>query len=245
MKRLIIIIALLTSFGSIQAEDYYIPREAVIAITGGTYYDDIEDINNFLSKNSMPNIKPEHVYYSGIQYKANSISLLNDKVYEYLYSFDLRLPFTRRIENSDFSVELQSWSFFTEITTFESFIKMLTVHPILGFGISNSNFTIIHKNKNEGFFPGNGIYSSFNKFTLLLNIGGGCDYRLNILKEDKESINIIFSFEARYSISLDKLKLYNANWTIGMESIKDIPSYYAPGLSIELKVGFEVQTINK
>ena len=241
MKRIIIILTLISSFSNLIAEEYYIPRESVLALTGGIYYDNTEDINNFLSKNSLPNVKPEHVFYSGIQYKSNSMSLLNDKVYQYLYSFELRVPFTRSVKSPDYSIELQAWSFSAEITTFESFIKTVTVHPILGFGVSNSNLSITSKNTNEEFFTGNGTYSNFDKFTFLLNIGGGCDYRLNILENGKDTKNIIFSFEARYSISLDKLNLYNDSWTAGTKIIKEIPSYYAPGLSIEIKLGYEAQ----
>ena len=241
MIRLFITIAIFTSSVSIHAEEYYIPHETVFALTSGIYYDNTEEINNFLTKNSLPIVKPRHVFYSGIQYKSNSTSLLNDKVYQYLYSFDIRVPFTRSIEIPDYSVELQSWSFFAELTTFESFIKTVTVHPILGMGVSNSNLSITRKKTNEGLFPGNGIYSSFDKFTLLFNVGGGCDYRLNIAKNKKETRNIIFSFEARYSIALDKLNMYNSSWTSGTKNIKEIPGYYAPGLSIEFKVGYEEQ----
>jgi len=42
-------------------------------------------------------------------------------------------------------------------------------------------------------------------------------------------------------IALDKLNMYNSSWTSGTKNIKEIPGYYAPGLSIEFKVGYEEQ----
>ncbi|MFC2130062.1 hypothetical protein ACFLSQ_01385 [Bacteroidota bacterium] len=247
LRLIIISIIGIVSYISVYAENYYIPKTSVLGVTSGIYYDNTEDINRFLKKNNLPQLETANVYFAGCHYKSNYLPLFSNIAHKVLYSFDIRFPFTRKVDNPDYSVEMQTHSFFVELTAFESYIKTVTVHPILGFGLSSTNLIIERKNRagiSDGFLEKESGFYNFKKTTALFNIGGGCDLRINWLDNAIETKNILFSFEARYSIALDFTNIYNTNWTLSSSDENEIPDYYAPGLSIEIKIALETQKKN-
>ncbi len=244
LRLIIISIIGIVSYISVYADSYYIPQTSVHGLTAGIYYDNTENINRFLQKNNLPRFETGYVYFAGCHYKSNYLPLLSNIAHKVLFSFDIRFPFARKVENPDYSVEMQTHSFFVELTAFESYIKTVTVHPILGFGLSSTSFIIERKNRgdmSDGFLTKESGFFSFKKTTALFNIGGGCDLRINWTDNTLETKNILFSFEARYSIALDFTNFYNSNWTLAGSDENEIPDYNAPGLSIEIKIALETQ----
>jgi hypothetical protein len=110
----------------------------------------------------------------------------------------------------------------------------------MGFGVSWSNLDLVNDSTNvsDDFLNQNGNVR-FNKFNLLLNLGGGMDYKINITGDYLKKVNVILGLNIRYSLSLDVLGLYDKRWSSAGNYIDGLPDYHAPGLSIELKFGLE------
>lgn len=241
---LFIIFILITLNSSIVKAVFNIPKTNILGLSGGIYYDNLEDINKFLMMNELPKLEPGYQYYYSMNLKTNYIPYIFDESHSVIYSIDVRLPIDRILNESGKQIKLNTYSFFAEFSAFESYLKSITVHPIVGFGYSKSILEIKLDDNKADFFqklnPDGKIFD-FEKSTLLFNLGGGIDYRTNLKDLTEYKINLLFSFNARYSMCLDAYRINDSKWKYNRASISQIPKYYAPGLSIELGLAIEYQ----
>ena len=162
-------------------------EEHLFNLSYGIYYDNSKDMNRFLENNDLPPINTTDVKYISINYSTNQCPFFYDEAKHIFYSISLRLPFTRYFGNNNYENTLQTYSFFFETFIFESYLKRITIRPILGFGLSQTDFTI--RKINGDFIDLNtlNIKSNstikFTKFTALLNIGGGGAFRYKIIDD--------------------------------------------------------------
>ena len=211
-----------------------------LSVKPGIYYDNTDDLNLVLIENGYPEIKPGCVYYLGFNYASNHLPFPFYKIPNIFISFDLRIPFDRITESNNKTSSLKTYSFFLEIEGFHDLINNIAIYPIIGFGASITNFNIT----NDTTVEFNNIIKSsgsagFTKFNLLLNLGGGMDYKINITEDFRKKVNLIAGLNIRYSLNLDVFGLYEKRWSSAGKSIDGLPEYHAPGLSIELKLGLE------
>jgi hypothetical protein len=221
---------------------YYIPKTIIAGSSFGIYYDDSRNFNEFLSAFDLPEFSEQYQYYQSVNVKSNYIPFIFDDLHSVLYSIDIRLPFNRELINGKDKVSLNTYSYFLEFTGFESFLRYLTVHPFVGIGYSQTSLSI---NSSDKFLFGtkNQLVNDveIEKSTLLFNLGGGFDYRKKIIESESTRVNLLVSFNAKYSMCLDAWKINDSNWKSEGQTIEQLPQYYAPGLSIELGIGLEFQ----
>ncbi|OGU13213.1 MAG: hypothetical protein A2X61_05300 [Ignavibacteria bacterium GWB2_35_12] len=206
----------------------------------GIYFDNLSDINKIITENGFPAIESEHVYYIGFNYASNHFPFPFYHIPNIFISLDVRIPFERTIENGNKSTSLKTYSFFLELEGFHDLINNIAIYPIIGLGCSITHLDLrkdsLIEFKDFLSNPGN---SRFTKFNLLLNLGGGMDYKVNLAEDYMKKINLLFGLNIRYSLNLDVLGLYDKRWTSAGQYIDGLPEYHAPGLSIEMKVGIE------
>jgi hypothetical protein len=223
---------------------FYIPKTNIIGFSNGIYYDNLDDINKFFVSNDLPKLEPEYQFYTSLYFRTNFIPLIFEDSHSIIYSMDFRIPCNRKVQVSGNEINLNTYSFFTEFSSFESYLKPITVHPFVGLGYSFTKMEIkLTDNKQEIFqkLSSEEMNFEFSKSTLLFNLGGGIDYRTNLKKLTDSKINLLFSFNARYSMCLNAFRINDSNWKYNNATVIDLPNYYAPGLSIELGLAIEYQ----
>ncbi|TAL66892.1 MAG: hypothetical protein EPN82_16675 [Bacteroidetes bacterium] len=211
-----------------------------ICFKPGLYYDNTEELSNILAENGFPEIKPENVYYIGFNYASNHLPFPFYHIPNIFMSFDLRIPFERTVENGNRASSLKTYAFFLELEGFHDLINNIAIYPIIGFGCSITHLDLRNDSSIDfkDFITKAGN-SRFTKFNLLLNLGGGMDYKINLTEDYKKKINFIVGLNIRYSLNLDVFGMYDKRWSSAGKSINGLPDYHAPGLSIELKFGLE------
>ncbi|MGA2297577.1 MAG: hypothetical protein ABSG15_08530 [FCB group bacterium] len=211
-----------------------------MSIKTGVYYDEIDEMNQFLRNYGFPVIDRANVFYMGFNYAANHIPFLIYPLPNIVISTDFRFPFARQVQKES-TVSLNSYSCFLEAMGFHDIINNITIYPIIGLGISWTNLDIkgnYVELDSPGVFNAGKYGYRFSKFNALFNLGGGADYRLTLSEDYRKKVSMLFGLNVRYSLSLDVFGMYNKSWTSNGQSVP-LPSYHAPGLSIELKIGIE------
>jgi hypothetical protein len=224
------------------AEEFYYPKTDIFSVSSGIYYDNPDKINSLLKKIIKTDNLISHVYFVRLNYKFNHNPIISNKPYFILYSLGLQIPFSRHSNNVFYNAELQTYSTTIEVSVFESYLKTVTVHPVIGLGYSLTELLMPIKYNSE--FGINYLDDKVNKYeksNLNLILGGGSDLRLNLRESEQERKNLLLSFEVRYSINLDVLGIIGGDWEVGRYAARGIPNYIGPGLSIELKIGIENQ----
>ncbi len=211
-----------------------------LCIKSGMYFDNTSDINKIITESGYPAIEKENVFYIGFNYASNHFPFPFYHIPNIFISLDVRIPFDRNVKNENKSSALKTYSLFLELEGFHDLINKITVYPILGFGASWSHLDLT----NDSSFNFNKVsnksgYERFSKFNLLLNLGGGMDYKIYITEDYLKKVNLILGLNIRYSLSLDILGLYDKRWSSAGKYIDGLPEYHAPGLSIEFKFGLE------
>jgi len=224
------------------ADDYYYPKTDIFSVSTGIYYDNPNNINSLLKKIIMTDDFMGHVYYFGISYKVNHNPIISNKPYFLLYSLDFKFPITRKTSNVYYNAELQTYSLSAELSVFESYMKIVTVHPVIGIGFSKTELLMpIKYNEEHMIHYLDNKMNKYEKSNLNLILGGGCDLRINIRESEQEVKNFLISFEVKYALNLDVLKILDGKWQVGSSEVPGLPDYTLPGLSIELKLGIENQ----
>jgi hypothetical protein len=211
------------------------------SLKSGVYFDNLTDINKFLKTNDFPELSPENVWYFGLNYTSNHFPVVLHDLPNIYLSLDFRYPVTRSIEKN-YSVKMQTPSIFIEAGGFQDIINHLTMYPILGFGLAWTDLDITSNGNNiesEKIIKNESKSYSFTKFNALLNLGGGFDYRYSLREELMQKVSLIIGINVRYSLSLDAFGMYDRYWKSNGLRVVDMPSYHAPELSIELKLGIE------
>lgn len=224
---------------------YYIPKTNIIGTGFGIFYDDIQDMNNFLVDNELPELSNNYQYYVSLNLKSNYLPFICDDSHSILYSIDFKLPLEREVSNVKYIVNLNTYSFFAEFSAFESFLRYLTVHPLVGVGFAETKMKIQTNTEQNEFLNGLGATQTvydFDKSTILFNLGGGFDYRKNLSNFENSRLNLLISLNARYSMCLDVWRINESDWKFDGKTTV-LPKYYAPGLSIELYISMEFQII--
>jgi hypothetical protein len=241
MKTILLI--LLFSFPLVSvAEEFYYPKTDIFSVSGGIYYDNPGKINSMLKKVIGADDLISHVYYLDFNYKINHNPIIWNSPYFILYSLNLQVPFSRKTSNIYYNAELQTYSASVEISTFESYVKTVTVHPLIGLGLSYTELLMpVKYSEALGINCVDDKMNKYEKSNLNLILGGGSDLRLNLRESEQERKNLLLSFEVRYSINLDVLGIIGGDWEVGRYAAIGIPDYIGPGLSIELKIGIENQ----
>lgn len=226
----------------LEAEEFYYPKTDIFSVSGGIYYDNPGKVNSLLKKVIVTEDLTSHVYYLGLSYKFNHNPIIWNNPYFILYSLNLQVPFSRKTNNVYYNAELQTYTASVEISTFESFIKTVTVHPLIALGLSYTELLMpIKYNETFGINYVDDKINKYEKTDLNLILGGGSDLRLNLSESATERKNLLLSFEVRYSINLAVLGIIGSEWRVGSYKSEGIPSYTGPGLSVELKIGIENQ----
>jgi hypothetical protein len=243
MKKIIILIicffVLLNTSYSLYKAPYHLLSQ--FSFKSGIYFDNLSDINKYLKINEFPELLPESVWYYGLNYTSNHFPVVLHDLPNIFLSIDFRYPVARSIEKN-YKVQMQTPAIFLELGGFQDIINHLTMYPILGFGLawtdlditSNGNsieFDKIIRNESKSY--------SFTKFNALFNLGGGFDYRYTLREELMQKVSLIIGLNVRYSLSLDAFGMYDRYWKSNGLKVVDMPSYHAPELSIELKLGIE------
>lgn len=219
-------------------------EEHILDLTYGLYYDNSKSLNQFFENNNIPLIEKNYTKTVGLNYHTNICPFLFDEPSHFFYSVSLVLPVTHSIRGDNFDNELQTYSLFLETFVFESYLKKITIRPILGIGLSQTELII--RKSDDGFveFKELNIKTNsairFTKFSALLNIGGGGAFRYKLIDDAFKTKNLILGFDIRYSIPLDILNIYNDKWKVYKSNIS-IGDYHAPGLSLDFYLGIEVQ----
>jgi|GEM_PF-3749701 len=224
------------------AEEFYYPKTDIFFISSGIYYDDPGKINSLLSKSFETTKLPAQVYYFGIGYKINHNPIISNKPYFLLYSIEAKFPLSRRTNNIYYNAELQTYILSLDVSTFESYVKTVTVHPIIGFAFSKTDLILPLKyDDSDKRFYTDKFTQKFEKFSASLNIGGGADLRIRLREFEQETKNLLLTFNAKYSICLDKLNFYDKKWTNNSIIPEELSDYSGPGLAIELNISIENQ----
>ncbi|MBI5324807.1 MAG: hypothetical protein HZB41_05970 [Ignavibacteriae bacterium] len=210
-----------------------------ICLKQGIYFDSPSELNSILSENGYPKIEPGNVFYIGLNYSSNHFPFPFYRIPNIFLSFDLRIPFDRNSGAEKYSA-LKTYSVFLELEGYHDLINDITVYPILGLGASISHLDL----RNDSIIDYQDILikngsARFTKFNLLLNLGGGLDYKIKITEDYLKKLNLLVGLNIRYSLNLDVFGLYDKRWSSAGKSIDGLPGYHAPGLSIELKIGLE------
>ena len=212
-----------------------------ITAKAGLFFDNPDEINSAISALGYPEIKSDLAPYIGINYAANHFPFLFYSIPNIFFSLDVRFPLERKSTNI-FSSELKTTSVFFELEGFHDLINNITVYPIVGFGFSWTNLdlydTLLNSDIRE-ITNGSVKRTRFSKFNALLNLGGGMDYKVNLVQDFMKKVNLIVGLNIRYSLNLDVLGLYDKSWASAGKAVSGLPDYHAPGLSIEMKVGVE------
>jgi hypothetical protein len=212
-----------------------------ITAKAGLFFDNPDEINSAISALGYPEIKSDIAPYIGINYAANHFPFLFYSIPNIFFSLDVRFPLERKSTNI-LATELKTTSLFIELVGFHDLINNITVYPIMGFGFSWTNLDLydtIPNPKIVDITNGSAKRTRFSKFNALLNLGGGMDYKINIVQDYMKKVNLIVGLNIRYSLNLDVLGLYDKSWTSAGKDVSGLPDYHAPGLSIEMKVGVE------
>jgi hypothetical protein len=244
MKNILLIpVIIFLNFSVCISGKYYIPSTIIPSCSAGIFYHNLSSVNDFLLSNNVSGLSPERASFLGLQMKTNDLAFLSDDFKYLLFSLNLLLPIGSPRSGIEKYSDLKTYAFFLELSTFESYIKVVTVHPVVGFGISYSSLALDSRGNTIMFLENlnkePGIYH-LEKFTALFKLGGGGNLRINLSEKNKEAINLLISFETSYSINLDALKFYDGSWFLGDHNINDIEDYYAPAFMIELRIGIEM-----
>ena len=209
----------------------------------GFYFDNIKDLNKYFELNKLPEINKNYGEFISLNYSTNECPFLFDQPNHIFYSFSFLLPLPRYFTDNNYNNNLYTYSLFLETFIFESYLKKITIKPIVGIGFSQTNLVIRKTNSTLNELKNLDMETNsafrFTKFTALLNLGGGGAFRFKLIDDAFKTKNLIFGFDVRYSISLDVFHLYNDKWKLDKTNV-DLPNYYAPELSIEFYVGVEV-----
>ncbi|MCK5741268.1 MAG: hypothetical protein KAH48_03545, partial [Chlorobi bacterium] len=139
------------------------------------------------------------------------------------------------------SVDLKTYSFYIETKSVQYYEHYVSLHSIVGLGLSSSYLKIDKLNANNLLNNefGNKSNLEFSKFTATLNLGGGLDFRIPIKPEKNNKISLLLGFSVRYAIPLDAFGIYEKNWQIENRPTDLIPEYSDTGIAFEFNIGIE------
>jgi len=211
------------------------------AVSSGIRDDNLTDINRFLETSGLPEIDNEYFFYHGISFATSNLFLLDNPAPNTMWSIDFRFPYSRRTGSSS-SVDLKTYSFYIETKSAQYYDHYVSLHSIVGLGLSSSYLKIDKVDANNLLYNefGNKSNLEFSKFTATLNLGGGLDFRVPLNSEKNNKISLLLGFSVRYAIPLDAFGIYEKNWQLDDRPTDLIPEYSDTGIAIEFNIGIEI-----
>lgn len=211
------------------------------AIVSGIRDDNITNLNRFLKSSDLPRINKEYFFYHGISLSTSDLFIIKNPAPNIMWSLDFRFPYSRRT-GSPSTVDLNTYSLYIETKAVQYYDHYISLHSIIGLGLSSSYLNISDIPTNNTLYSefGNKTNLEFSKFTATLNLGGGLDFRIPLNSEKNNKISLLLGFSVRYAIPLDAFGMYERSWQIENRPTEIIPEYADTGIAIELNIGIEI-----
>jgi len=211
------------------------------AVSSGIRDDNLTDLNRFLESSELPVIDKEYFFFHGISFATSNLFLIDNPGPNTMWTIDFRFPYSRRTGSSS-TVDLKTYSLYIETKSVQYYEHYVSLHSIVGLGLSSSYLKIGKIDANNQLYNefGNKSNLEFSKFTATLNLGGGLDFRIPLNSEKNNKISLLLGFSIRYAIPLDALGMYERKWEFEDRPTEVIPEYSDTGIAIEFNIGIEI-----